>query len=88
VDSDKTCEKLITRKVFCFLSRNSKLSTRYSMHSTRTFDDRASRIEDRVSKFELRGTVNLHLHGTVHEPRGFVIHIMLHKQVIGKSEKV
>ena len=22
-------------------------------------------IEDRVSKFELRGTVNLHLHGTV-----------------------
>ena len=24
-------------------------------------------IEDRVSKFELRGTVNLHLHGTVLE---------------------
>ena len=23
-------------------------------------------IEDRVSKFELRGTVNLHLHGTVY----------------------
>ena len=26
---------------------------------------RGSMIEDRVSKFELRGTVNLHLHGTV-----------------------
>ena len=43
--SDKTCEKLITRKVLCFLSQNSKHSTRYSMHSTRTsvlesFEDR------------------------------------------------
>ena len=27
-------------------------------------------IEDRVSKFELRGTVNLHLHGTVPEGPG------------------
>ena len=57
VDSPIRCEKLITRKVLCFLSRNSKRSTRYSMHSTRTsilesFEDRWSRIESRSSSFE------------------------------------
>ena len=31
-------------------------------------------IEDRVSKFELRGTVNLHLHGTVGVNDGLHVH--------------
>ena len=59
--SDKTCQKLITRKVLCFpVSKldalDSILEPRYS---------KASRIKDQVLKFELRGTVNLLLHGTV-----------------------
>ena len=58
---DKTCEKLITRKVLCFPA--SKLDALDSSLDTRSF--RVSRIEDRVAKFEFRGTVNLHLHGTV-----------------------
>ena len=60
--SDKTCEKLITREVLCFPA--SKLDALDSSLDTRSF--RVSRIEDRVAKFEFRGTVNLHLHGTVH----------------------
>ena len=67
--SDKTCEKLITRKVLCFpVSKldalDSILDALDSSLDPRSF--RVSRIEDRVSKFEFRGTVKLHLHGTVH----------------------
>ena len=66
--SDKTCEKLITRKVLCFPASkldalDSILDALDSSLDTRSF--RVSRIEDRVAKFEFRGTVNLHLHGTV-----------------------
>ena len=66
--SDKTCEKLITRKVLCFPASkldalDSILDALASSLDTRSF--RVSRIEDRVAKFEFRGTVNLHLHGTV-----------------------
>ena len=62
--SDKTCEKLITREVLCFPA--SKLNALDSSLDTQSF--RVSRIEDRVAKFEFRGTVNLHLHGTVIQP--------------------
>ena len=66
--SDKTCEKLITREVLCFSASkldalDSILDALDSSLDTRSF--RVSRIEDRVAKFEFRGTVNLHLHGTV-----------------------
>ena len=66
--SDKTCEKLITRKVLCFPASkldalDSILDALDSSLDIRSF--RVSRIEDRVAKFEFRGTVNLHLHGTV-----------------------
>ena len=66
--SDKTREKLITRKVLCFPASkldalDSTLDALDSSLVTRSF--RVSRIEDRVVKFEFRGTVNLHLHGTV-----------------------
>ena len=58
--SDKTCEKLITRKVLCFLvsisTRCTRLEPRYS---------KLSSFEDRVSKFEFQGSVNLHLPDTV-----------------------
>ena len=65
---DKTCEKLITREVLCFPASkldalDSILDALDSSLDTRSF--RVSRIEDRVAKFEFRGTVNLHLHGTV-----------------------
>ena len=70
-------EKLIVRKTLCFSSRNSKFSTRNLKFSTRNsklstrtsilanFEFRGSRIEDGVESFEFRGTVNLHLPGTV-----------------------
>ena len=66
--SDKTCEKLITREVLCFPASklnalDSILDALDSSLDTRSF--RVSRIEDQVAKFEFRGTVNLHLHGTV-----------------------
>ena len=58
VASDKTCEKLITRKVLCFPVL--ELDALDPSLDTRSFQ--VLRIEDRVVKFEFQGTVNSHLH--------------------------
>ena len=42
-------------------------------------------IEDRVSKFELRGTVNLHLHGTVFEEKEVLTGFVIAESVVGKQ---
>ena len=73
---DKTCEKLITREVLCFPASkldalDSILDALDSSLDTRSF--RVSRIEDRVAKFEFRGTVNLHLHGAVCKNQDFTL---------------
>ena len=61
------CEKLSTWRVLCFFSRktrNARLDTCCTQLEPRY--SKASRNKDRrVLKFKLRGTVNLHLHGTV-----------------------
>ena len=72
--SDKSREKLIVRKTLFLVSKlevldsklevlDSKLEALDLNLDTRNF--RVSRIADRVESFEFRGTVNLHLPGTV-----------------------
>ena len=63
----KLREKLIARKTLLPVSKlealDSKLEVLDSNLDTRNF--RVSRMEDRVESYEFRGTVNLHLPGTV-----------------------
>ena len=44
------------------------------MHLTQALILEALEFEDRVTKFEFRGTVNLHLHGTVYVYKTVHVH--------------